>query len=258
MHLDLARLLAPHYETAAFAMMAVGGVVFVALLLIDAPYGRHLKPGWGPTLSARAGWILMELPAPVAMALAFARGAHAREALPLFFLALFQLHYANRAIVQPLRSRGAGRRTTLFTVSMAFVFNSVNGTLLGLAISEVNTYGPDWLGDPRFLVGMALFAGGAAVNLHADAVLRGLRAPGESGYRIPRGGLYRLVSCPNYLGEIAEWTGYALATWSWAGLAFAVFTFANLAPRARANHRWYRERFEDYPPERRALLPGVF
>lgn len=258
MSLEFARLLAPHYEAAAFTMMAVGGVVFVALLVIDAPYGRHLKPGWGPTLSARAGWILMELPAPISMALAYATGDHAREPLPLFFLTLFQLHYANRAIVQPLRSRGAGRRTALFTVSIAFVFNSVNGTLVGLAVSDVHVYGNGWLGDPRFIFGMVLFAGGAAVNLHADAVLRGLRAPGESGYRIPRGGLYRLVSCPNYLGEILEWTGFAIATWSLAGLAFAVFTFANLAPRARANHRWYREKFEDYPAERRALLPGLF
>ena len=31
-----------------------------------------------------------------------------------------------------------------------------------------------------------------------DAVLRRLRQPGESGYQIPRGGLYRFISCPNY------------------------------------------------------------
>ena len=73
----------------------------------------------------------------------------------------------------------------------------------------------------------------------------------------PFGGLYRWVSCPNYLGEILEWSGWALATWSWPGLAFAVFTFANLAPRALSTHRWYRETFADYPPERKALVPFV-
>ena len=31
-----------------------------------------------------------------------------------------------------------------------------------------------------------------------------------------------------------------------------------LAPRAVANHRWYREKFADYPAERRVLIPGVF
>ena len=73
-----------------------------------------------------------------------------------------------------------------------------------------------------------------------------------------RGGAFELVSCPNYLGEILEWCGWALATWSWPGLAFALYTIANLAPRAVTHHRWYRETFPDYPPKRRALVPYLF
>jgi protein-S-isoprenylcysteine O-methyltransferase Ste14 len=93
------------------------------------------------------------------------------------------------------------------------------------------------------------------LNKQADRTLRKLRGPGETGYKIPRGGAYTWVSCPNYLGEIVEWLGWALATWSPAGLAFAAYTAANLVPRALANHRWYRERFPDYPAERRAVIP---
>ena len=98
--------------------------------------------------------------------------------------------------------------------------------------------------------------GGA--NRQADHTLRSLRRPGKSGYRIPHGGLYRWVSCPNYLGEIVEWTGWAVMTWSLAGLSFAVWAAANLAPRAWAHHAWYRKYFAEYPPERRALLPGLW
>jgi protein-S-isoprenylcysteine O-methyltransferase Ste14 len=72
-----------------------------------------------------------------------------------------------------------------------------------------------------------------------------------------RGFLFEHVSCPNYLGEIVEWTGWALAAWSLAGLSFAFWTIANLAPRALAHHRWYRERFPEYPPFRRAIVPWV-
>ena len=43
-----------------------------------------------------------------------------------------------------------------------------------------------------------------------------------------------------------------------AGWAFAVFTIANLAPRALTHHKWYRAQFPDYPPERRALIPGLW
>ena len=56
-------------------------------------------------------------------------------------------------------------------------------------------------------------------------------------------------------GELLEWTGWAIATWSLAGVSFAVYTAANLVPRALAHHRWYRETFPDYPPGRRAVIP---
>ncbi len=103
-----------------------------------------------------------------------------------------------------------------------------------------------------------IFVAGFVINRGADAALRRLRQPGDGGYRVPRGGLYRWISCPNYLGEILVWCGWALATWSLPGLAFALFTAANLAPRARAHHRWYREHFPDYPAERKALVPRLW
>ena len=91
----------------------------------------------------------------------------------------------------------------------------------------------------------------------ADAVLRRLRKPGESGYKIPKGGLYELISCPNYFGEIVEWTGWAIAAGSLAGLSFAIWTIANLAPRAIAHHAHYRREFSEYPTGRKALVPFV-
>ena len=127
-------------------------------------------------------------------------------------------------------------------------------------ISELGAYDRSWLVDPRFIAGVAIMLTGFGINQWADTVLIRLRrdGAGEGGYAIPRAGLYRWVSCPNYLGEILEWIGWAIATWSWGGAAFAVYTFANLAPRAIANHRWYHETFADYPRQRRALIPGVW
>ena len=71
-------------------------------------------------------------------------------------------------------------------------------------------------------------------------------------------GMFRVIRHPNYLGEIIEWIGWAIATWSLAGLAFAVWTAANLVPRARSHHQWYRESFADYPPDRKALVPRLW
>jgi protein-S-isoprenylcysteine O-methyltransferase Ste14 len=70
--------------------------------------------------------------------------------------------------------------------------------------------------------------------------------------------LYQWISCPNYLGEIVIWIGWTVATWSPVAAAFALWTIANLVPRARSHHKWYQQQFENYPTERRALLPGVW
>ena len=116
----------------------------------------------------------------------------------------------------------------------------------------------DWLDDWRFASGAAVFGLGFGVNMDSCNRLLRLRREKPGEYSVPHGGLFRWVSCPNYLGEIVEWIGWALLTWSPAGLAFAVWTTANLAPRARAHHHWYRDRFHDYPAKRKALVPGIF
>jgi protein-S-isoprenylcysteine O-methyltransferase Ste14 len=148
---------------------------------------------------------------------------------------------------------------TLAVALMGFLFNGVNATLNGWYLfRHAAPYPLAWLLDGRFVLGFSLFAAGFVINRWSDAILRGLRRPGESVYRIPHGGVFRWVSSPNYLGEIMEWAGWAVLTWSFAGASFAAWTVANLAPRARANHRWYRENFPDYPGERRILVPLVW
>ena len=151
------------------------------------------------------------------------------------------------------------KRMPLVVMSFAFLFNMMNGYLNGRYIFTFSGgYSNEWLGDPRFIAGVVIFLIGFAINRQADRILRSLRRLGESGYQIAHRGLYRWVSCPNYLGEITIWIGWAVATWSLPGLAFALWTAANLMPRARAHHAWYRQHFSDYPPERRALVPGVW
>ena len=183
------------------------------------------------------------------------QGAHRAEAAPLALLALWQIHYVHRAFVYPWISSGAGRRMPILVVVMAISFNLLNGYINARWISEIGSYPPGYLADPRFIVGSLGFALGFCINVAADRALLRLRSDGQ--YHVPRGPLFRWVSCPNYLGEMIEWFSFALAAWSPAGLAFALYTVANLAPRALAHHAWYRERFADYPPERRALIPFV-
>lgn len=244
-----------------WGMMVAALVAFVTLFFISAPHGRTLRKGWGPTLPATLGWILMEAPSPLLFALFWAVGDPERRfsAPGLIFLGMWELHYLHRAFIFPFRRRGGQPDMPVLVLALAVLFNVCNATLNA---RWLYTLGPvrdaSWLHEPRFWVGVALFAVGFAVNQHADHVLFNLRKPGETGYKIPYGGLYRFVSCPNYLGELVAWTGFAVATGSPGAWAFVVWSAANLVPRARTHHRWYRERFPDYPPERRALLPLIF
>lgn len=237
--------------------IALAVPTLVALLWITAPYGRHVREGWGKTVPSRVGWILMELPAVAVFIGIYAMGEHALETTPLVLLAFWQLHYVHRTFVFPFRLRAGGKRMPLSIPLMAIGFNSLNAYVNARWISHLGAYSDAWLLDPRFLAGALVFLVGMAINLHADTVLIHLRKPGESGYKIPTGGLYRFITAPNYFGEIVEWCGWALMSWSLGGIAFAVYTIANLAPRAIANHKWYREKFEDYPPARKALVPFV-
>ena len=250
-------------EPAFFNSLIVGWfslavAVFVALFFMAAPYGRHAQRGWGPTINNKAGWLIMEAVAPLVFAVCFVLGNTSTVTVLVFF-GLWEAHYIHRGFVYPFGLRGKGKRIPLVIVGFAFLFNMVNGYLNGRYIFTFsNSYTNEWLRDPRFIAGLALFIAGFIINRGADRILRNLRQPGESDYQIPYGGLYRWISCPNYFGELIIWIGWAVATWSLPGLAFATWTAANLIPRARSHHAWYRENFADYPPERKALVPGLW
>ncbi len=249
-----------YYGLAAFWLICAAGG-FIALMFISAPYGRHARSGWGPMIDSRLGWVLMEGPAGVIFGIFCLLGPRPWTewtAVQVILLVLWMAHYIHRGFIYPFTRGGSLRPIPASIVAMGFSFHIINGYLNGRWVFGLSGgYPTDWLTDPRFLVGIALFVVGYVINKQADGALKRLRREGP-GYRIPYGGLYHWVSCPNYLGEIITWFGWALASWSLAGLSFAIWTFANLAPRARSHHRWYREQFPDYPAERRALIPWLW
>jgi len=248
------------FQALIIVMFVSSVVTFLFLQFVTAPYGRHIRGGWGLTVSQRLGWVMMEAPAVFVIALCFVFGNISQTVISLIFIAMWELHYIHRSFIFPFLIRGGtAKRFPVVLIVMAVVFNTMNGYLNGRYLFHFVPHYPDgWVTDPRFIAGLLLFLGGFLINLHSDHVLRNLRKPGETGYKIPRGGLFEYVSSANYFGELMEWAGWAVATWSLPGLAFAVFTAANLMPSARAHHVWYRKQFPDYPKQRRALIPFVY
>ena len=245
------------YKIACYAWLTLAIVVFFTLIFVKAPYGRHRTAGWGVEISAKMGWIIMESIPALFLTIMLIFGDH-RDLVVLFFWAIWTAHYVNRAWAWPNRAKLEQKLMPLSVVIIAIIFNTINCWLNGIWLFDLSDgYDASWFTDPRFLIGGGVFFLGMIINITSDNILFSLREDGSTGYKIPRGGLFERVSSPNYLGEIIEWAGFAIATWSLAGLTFAIWTFCNLAPRALAHHRWYKEEFSNYPKERKALIPFV-
>ena len=224
----------------------------VLLAGVQAPYGRYSSRAWGVLVNGKLAWILQvcarararmrpqiarcarfapptgrraalapparaaqEMPSiaiPVAFACATRASAPTSSLANRVLLGAFCAHYLNRTFIFPMLIRG-GKPTPLSVFMMALGFCMTNGWVQARALTVHHTYPDAWLTDPRFVLGLALFAVGMAINIHADLTLIRLRKPGETGYKVPRGGAFELVSGANFFGECLEWTGFAIACW---------------------------------------------
>ncbi|XP_029558088.1 3-oxo-5-alpha-steroid 4-dehydrogenase 2b [Salmo trutta] len=233
--------------------------------LTQAPYGRYLDLGLSSSSSsmprmvpARLAWFLQELPSllvPLMMMTTTANHTESSLGTSLL-LGTFCLHYFQRTFVYSVLMRG--RPFPLHVMIEAGVFCSLNGFTQSHYLVHCAHYHPTWTSDTRFLIGSTLFLLGMAINVHSDYLLRNLRQPGEVIYKIPKGGLFQYVSGANYFGEIVEWLGYAIATWSLTTFSFAFCSLCFIGRRAFHHHRYYHEKFHNYPRSRKALIPFIF
>ena len=229
-----------NFDIFLIVMALLAAVVYAALHFFEAGYGYLFDRRYGPPVPNRVGWMVMESPVFILMCVLWASSERMWQAGPLALFCLFQAHYLQRAFIFPLLIRGKGRMP-LGIVVMGMVFNTLNALMQGGWIFYVSPadYYAGWFAQPYIYIGGALFVAGMAVNLHSDHIIRHLRRPGDTRHYIPRGGMFRYVSSANYFGELLEWVGFAVASWSWAGTVFAWWTFANLAPRAASLRRRY-------------------
>ena len=254
--LTLDYYLASSFDWVAYGTLALAPLVFVILFFIKAPYGRHIRQGWRPLLDNRWGWFIMESPAVFVFGGILILYAQLNITVIALFM-MWQIHYCHRVFIYPWTLK-TGKKMPWMILIMALIFNTTNGYLNAWSIaSQGDKYGEMWLSSPQFIIGLLVFFAGMTLNKVSDRQLSRLARErgGKGAYRIPFGLAYRWVSCPNYLGEIIQWIGWAIAVWSLAGWVFAIWTMANLIPRAVAHHRWYKDTFEDYPADRRALIP---
>jgi steroid 5-alpha reductase family enzyme len=233
-------------------------ITFLSLFFVTAPYGRHNRRGWGRQINATVGWVLMEAVALVALPLLIAIFGKPLNAVSTVFLAMWCSHYLYRSFTYPLQRRAYSNNMPVLLVALAIFHNLLSAYINGFDIFVAReSYPGEWLFSWQFTTGLALFIVGMSIHIHSDAVLLKIQQQNR-GYQVPDSGLHRYLASPNYFGEILQWTGWAVATWSIGGALFAFFTFCNLAPRAVSHLQWYRRQFSDYPGTRKALVPGLW
>ena len=228
-----------------YYVVGVATIVAELGIGIKANYGRFstVNKKTGIKVPARIAWLLQEFPS-FAVATYFLQSSLKESVgvIPIgnrLLLSLFIVHYFNRTFIFSLKIRG-GKPTRLLEFVLAAIFTTINGFLQGLCLTKFDEYKITNLYEMRFIIGLILFISGFGINLHCDSILRNLRKPGETGYKIPYGGAFNFVTVGNYFGEFLEWTGFAIAGNNAGGYAFAAFTFANLFPRAVQIHEWYQ------------------
>lgn len=244
------------YEIAMTVWALIGLGTFLYLFKQTAPYGRHKAEGWGKEISNRLGWFIMEGLCPLFISVWFWLGDSPKNTLNLTLYSLYTLHYIYRGWIFPFMVRTQGKTMPISITFSAVFFNLVNTFFIGYQLGFLG--GRAEISAWEAGLGGALFALGFSIHFRTDQILIHLRQPGETGYKIPFGFLFRYISSPNYFGELVQWTGFAILLGAPAGWMFVFWTAVNLVPRAVSNHRWYLGKFPDYPKERKVIVPGVF
>lgn len=106
------------------------------------------------------------------------------------------------------------------------------------------------------LVGIVVFLIGETLNFVHHKILADLRTT-SMDYMIPRGGFFNAVACPHYLFELVSWFGMCLIFSHASMFFFFTLMVLYLLIRSLQTLAWYRERFADFPPARKAILPFV-
>lgn len=242
-----------HYDTALTIYASLPLLMVPALMVVNAPYGRFAgKLGFDWSLNGKWSWCLMEIVSPLTFIASLYFTRPTWTSFQILLSSVWIIHYTNRSIIYPYRAHSLSP-IHILTSSSSVLFNILNGYTNGL-----------WIGrhsqplQSTFWFGLAFWTIGFLSNLYHDNLLFKLRKDKTQRYFIPRGALFDYLSCPNYFSEWVEWSGFALATGSAPAFIFCLSTAANLLPRAWKTHAWYQQQFENYPKERRAVIPFVF
>lgn len=87
------------FNDIVLVMAVLAVVVFICLHKVTAGYGIARTNAWGPAISNRIGWVLMESPVFFAMLALWLLSPRRSETVAAVMASLFLLHYFQRSFI---------------------------------------------------------------------------------------------------------------------------------------------------------------
>jgi steroid 5-alpha reductase family enzyme len=278
------------YKIILIISITIIPIIILFFLRIPAPYGIFYRKNIsGPSLNKNIGWFIMESPGLfMFLVFYFAYGTHKFNFIPLFLLSLWMLHYINRSLIFPFYTMKENyKKMPLMLVFFGFLYIMMFSYLNAINISSNPKYTIKWMKNPVFIIGVIIFFIGFFINVWGDYKLQQYKDETKNSakielyesdefnfnklfnkntyftnndkkdYQLPNNGLYNYVTSANYLGEIIEFIGWAVMTWSLPGLLFSIGSISCIGIRALYTHEWYKNNFKNFPKDRKALIPFI-
>ncbi len=248
-------------------MTILGICVFIVLQFVTPAYGMTYNTRWGISIRSNLGWFIMECPVFFFMLILYIISLSLNikpfNIVTLTIFIFFEFHYFQRSFIFPLLMMGQSKMPISIIIIGAF-FNTCNAFMQGgwlFFFCPDDAYPISWFWSWQFIVGTIIFLFGMVMNLYSDRVIRHTRKDiTDNNYYIPYGWSFKWISSANYTGEILEWMGFAILTWSISGAVFLIWTCANIIPRSKSVYERYTQFFgkEFTDLKRYKIFPGIY
>jgi len=232
----------------ALAMFFVGNAIMELTGITQIRYSKFRR---GKGISMRLGTLIFD-GIPLFFAIAYtATFAGTVTPIQRTMTILFILHFGKRCVEALFVHKYSGPIDVFSVVQITGFY------CLAVWLGLFTTAGIGQPPDMITWIGLATFAAGTVFNAYHHVLLANLRVRGSNEYVIPRGGLFTIIVCPHYLGELLAWLGIALVSRQPAMYIWFFGETAYLLIRARNTLKWYRAKFPQIAGSVRGLLPGL-
>ncbi|KAJ3100869.1 hypothetical protein HDU96_010195 [Phlyctochytrium bullatum] len=267
--------------TFLIGLLLIGGPFFAmeAFPAIELAYSKFASRGgkdkW-MQIASKPGFVILYAPSAVFGILATmfmlptSNNADALNRLYVVDILIF-IHFAKRVYESLFVHIYSGTMAFASSILIALAYLTISA-IVHFAVFFGVKENPEFYANQHWAVqtvGLITFFVGAAGNYYHHALMASWRkAPKKGGkkgkaaavkkYVVPHGGMFPLIACPHYFFEIITWLGLGIFSSTLWGFMGAAISLGYLGMRSAKTSAWYREKMEDYPKNRKNLIPFIY